>query len=138
MSMVQRRRLRRCVLIACITIWLAAFSASHVPQQHVPALHVTDVVLHAVGFFVLASLFSWMLASRGVAPFRRVVAVILVMAAYAAFDELTQPLVNRTAAWGDWTADVLGAAAAAVLWSVISLIVLRVRRRESLSPNPGR
>ena len=76
----------------------------------------------------MASFLGWTLWSYHVPVFCRMVAVILVMAAYGAFDELTQPLVGRTAAWADWGADVLGAVVAAVFWPMVNLLVSRIRR----------
>ena len=37
------------------------------------------------------------------------------MIAYAALDEMTQPLVNRYAAFDDWLGDVVGAAGAVMV-----------------------
>ena len=48
--------------------------------------------------------------------------VIAVAILYGAFDEITQPLVNRHAAWRDWLADVLGALAAIVIFEAISAL----------------
>ena len=64
----------------------------------------------------MASVFGWTLRAHRHRRLRRVLLVLVLMTIYAAVDELTQPLVNRYAAWSDWFADVFGAAAAMLVW----------------------
>ncbi|MCK4277300.1 MAG: VanZ family protein [Phycisphaerae bacterium] len=112
-------RLRRRILLAgCISLWVGAFVVTHIPASQLPSIHVSDRTLHAVGFFALASIFGWTLRAHGHQRLRRVLLVLVLMTIYAAVDELTQPLVNRYAAWSDWFADVLGAVAAVLVWEI--------------------
>jgi len=124
---------RRAVLIrgalhvALALTWLGAFVATHIPRGDVPPIGVSDKTLHALGYFVLATLLLLTLAARGAARVRRAALTAAVLAAYAAVDEITQALVNRQPAVDDWLADVLGAAAAIALWEVVLAIYARRR-----------
>ncbi len=104
--------------LALAVVWLTAFAATHVPGTHMPALYAGDELLHFIGFFCLASILMLGLFLRGRQRRRRVVTALVVMVLYGALDELTQPLVNRGAAWGDWLADVGGAVAAVLVWEL--------------------
>lgn len=113
--------LRRTILIICVTFWLAAFVATHVPMSTVPGVHVGDKTLHLVGYFLLTGAFLLAMITHGKLRPRRIVLAVAIMALYGAFDELTQPIVNRSAEWSDFLADLGGAALAvivieAVLW----------------------
>jgi len=62
------------------------------------------------------------------------VAVSIAAAAYGAFDELTQPLFGRSASWGDWLADMVGAAVAVIVFEAV--LSMRARRKPSAAPGP--
>ena len=112
--------------------WIAAFVATHIPKQHLPrGIHVGDKMLHAAGYFLLGGLLLLTRSAWGATWPRRAAWVVLVLAAYAAFDEITQPLVNRAAAVGDWLADTGGALAAVVLGEAI----LALFRRKPAPPH---
>jgi VanZ family protein len=128
---------RRLVLAACVLAWAAALAATHVPAGSLPRMPATDVVLHVTGFAGLTSLFVLAQAAYGVPRRRRLILTLPVMAAYAAVDELTQPLVNRVAAMGDWTADVGGAAMAIVCGELILLAAAMLGRRASPASRSG-
>ena len=119
---------RRLLLGACLTIWLAAFVATHLPPRDVPRTGVGDIYLHAAGFFVLGTLLLLTLAAYGAARPRRAAVALLALAIYAALDEATQPLVGRTAAMSDWLADLAGTAAALLLCE--AALRLREHKRE--------
>ena len=118
-------RHRRVVLSACIVLWTAAFVTTHIPAGRLPSIHTSDIVMHTVGFFVLATVFWATLSVYRARPWRRAVVVVCTLAAYAAVDEITQPFFNRCAAWGDWIADVAGALAATCLLEAVSFLAKR-------------
>lgn len=127
-----RRLLRpaRLALALFLIAWLGAFVATHIPARSIPQVHASDKVLHATGFFILGGLLLLALAIRGARRWRRDLAALVLLAAYAAFDELTQPLVGRTAALGDWLADVTGLVAALIVGEMIAAIAAaRARSR---------
>jgi len=114
------RRHRRALSLACAIVWLGAFAATHVPPKRLPSPGVSDLALHAAGYFVLASAFWLALWSRETGRSHRAAALLIVMLGYAAADELTQPLVGRSSAWGDFLADAAGAAAALIVWEAMA------------------
>ncbi len=122
------RRRRRYVLAACVTLWHAAFIATHVPAKSLPKVGVGDKWLHAACFFVLGSLLMATLAAYRRRPIRRAIIAFCALTLYGALDELTQPLVNRHGAFSDWYADVKGALAAVVVWELIFLIAAKISR----------
>ncbi len=88
-----------------------------------PETHTSDGVLHLAGFLILG-LLAWLAAwAHGFEAHRRAASVLAGLGAYAAIDELTQPLVRRHAAWGDWAADLIGAAVAVI----VAELLLRLR-----------
>ena len=117
------RRHRHALLAACLILWAGAMVATHIPPARVPRLGLSDLLLHALGYFVLAGVFWLTLLAYGVRPWARAAHVFFAATAYAAVDEITQPLVSRNAAWGDWAADVLGAAVALLACEMLALAV---------------
>jgi hypothetical protein len=72
-------------------------------------------------FAVLAALFAitWHLTTGGL-NFRNLVCIWLTIGLYGAVEEVTQPIVNRSASGIDWIADVSGAALGlAIYWFVV-------------------
>jgi VanZ family protein len=115
------RGARRGWAIACVVAWVGAFVATHVPAEQLPNLPVeSDKTLHFLGYLFLGLLLLGSLSSRGRRGPRRWLTVVGVMVVYAAFDEGTQPLVNRYAAWGDAWADILGGLVAIGVWEAVA------------------
>jgi VanZ family protein len=117
--MKTRRRAASFLTVACVLIWAAAAVLTHLPRRRIPVYAVSDKLLHFVGYFVLgAFLLGTIWARRGrLRPFAFGAAAFGLC--YAGVDELTQPWVGRSAAWGDFLADAGGfLAAAAVMLAV--------------------
>ncbi len=108
-------RRRRIVLSVCLVIWVSALIATHIPPGYVLRGGLSDKFLHAVGYFGLAAVFWMTLRVYRVDGLKRAVCVFFVMLAYAALDEITQPLVGREDSFLDWIADVGGATAALIV-----------------------
>jgi VanZ family protein len=118
--------------------WIFLFCVTHFPRLALPATPVrSDWLAHAVAYGLLA-LLLW----KFVESFRPRLgphfawAAAALLAAYAALDELTQPLAGRSAEFGDWLADMLGVAV------VLALLEWRRRtrpaaRRNMEPPPPG-
>jgi VanZ family protein len=110
-----------------VVYWLALFAATHVPQEFpgVPTRH-WDKLAHFAAYTVLAVLFTttWQLAAGQLQPTHLRWTWILLVA-YGAIDESTQPLVGRDASYLDWFADAAGAAA-----GLAQFVFLRRRRSE--------
>jgi VanZ family protein len=110
--------------IALIAYWLVLFAATHVPQDF-PAVPIDDwdKVAHFSAYAILGGMLATTRRLAGAAlNFRHLLLLWIVLVAYGAFDEWTQPFVGREADVFDWVADAAGAAAG------LALIVL-VRSR---------
>ena len=129
--------LTRVVVWAWLGYWVLLFAVMHMRRP--PGARLVypfgDKVLHTATYLILGLLGGWAALRRG----RRidagwVIRWALVYAAYAAADELLQPLVHRTCQFGDWLADVAGIAAAlALIWWLGSR---RSRKGASLDRRP--
>ena len=125
------------ILGALIVFWIAALTATHIPQQKLPKLPTSDTGLHLLGFFVLGSLFWLSLLAYGIRAMHRIPLVIFTLMIYAALDETTQALVNRTPALGDWAADSAGMFLAVVVWEILRLVVFGSESKPEPAPkNP--
>jgi len=105
--------------LALAGYWLALLVGTHVPREF-PALprEGADKWVHVVAFAVL----GWLVAetwqrSAGRLNAAHLRAAWLVIALYAAADELTQPFVGRYASATDGLADVAGAALGLALFA---------------------
>jgi VanZ family protein len=120
MSIGPRNPLLERLSVAALSLyWLALFVGTHLPRlQPTFAIRHSDKWLHATAFFALAMLLAWCWSLRGAFGPRQAAAALAGIAAYGAFDELTQPLVNRHASAADWMADLVGAAAGLAVFLV--------------------
>ncbi len=107
-------------LLACY--WTLMFVCSHVTlSEGSPALEIQDKVLHFAAFAGLALLaMTYQHVRKGGTGWLDLAAVWGILAAYGAFDEITQIPVGRTGDPLDWLADAAGAAA-----GLLAFVVLR-------------
>jgi VanZ family protein len=92
------------------TYWLALFIMTHLPGDPVGyRVTMKDKAGHGLAFALLAVLLAWvvLLAKRRFGPIEAM-AVGVTLSLYAAFDELTQPIVGRRCDIYDWLSDVGG------------------------------
>lgn len=105
--------------LALIGYAVALVVGTHLPQEAVDGdVMYYDKPIHAAAYFGLALLaaVNTRLAGWRITPVV-VGAVLLAVLAFAAADELTQPLAGRCCDLADWLADAAGASAAlAVGW----------------------
>lgn len=119
-------RLRRRVLLAALlTAWLTAFAATHVPAPRVPHGLPSDKTLHLLTYAVLAGLMWLTLRAYGRPMRSRALATFAALALYGAFDEITQPLVNRSAEVRDWLFDTLGVVLALAIGALVEVLGAR-------------
>ena len=103
-----------------IGYWLVLLVATHLPSEFplVPS-DGTDKLVHFGAFAVLGGLFAatweW---STGRLTARHLFVAWIVLALYAAFDEVTQPLFGRSRSLGDWLADAIGIVTGLLLFLV--------------------
>lgn len=97
-------------LLACLAVFVAAFIVTHLPPSKALPAQRFDKLLHFVGFTVLGMLALWQnLTPTSLPRLNSLLWIVLVVASYAAFDEITQPLVRRDCEFLDWVADSGGA-----------------------------
>lgn len=108
------------LLPVVVLYWGMMFVGTHLPHIELPGSSTIvsiDKILHFCGYLGLGFLLSLLIvtsaARRGESELfalrKRGYLVLLVIAAYAIFDELTQLLVGRSCELLDGTADLLGA-----------------------------
>jgi VanZ family protein len=114
--------------LALAVYWVALFIATHIPIERMPpAATAHDKIAHLFAFAGLAALFAmtWEL-SAGRLNVRHLLRAWVVLMLYAAFEEATQPIVNRYASVFDWLADAVGAAIGlAIFWLVRNWVATR-------------
>jgi VanZ family protein len=121
------------VLAVVLVYWALCFTATHIPHISIPDPDWPipfDKLVHFSMFAGLAFLFSALGALRSLAHesnWRRyllhAVLILGLAAAYAAFDERTQPAFSRTCDLYDWYADVAGALGGLVFFHIIRGII---------------
>ena len=108
-------------MVALLAYWFVLFTATHWPRPpELAAVVGSDKMAHLAGYAVLTFLLAQVLAPRHqrLTP-AAYAAIAAAIAGYGIVDELLQPFVGRYAEWGDWAADVAGAA--------VGLICFRLR-----------
>jgi VanZ family protein len=124
-------RMRGWILVDLCLLWCFATVASLTPPDRLPVLPVDGKLLHVVGFIGLASLFMLTLTAYGHRGLRRGIVTLLVMSAYGALDEGTQPYFHRHGCVSDWLLDTVSAAAGLAmfygLWALAELLARRMR-----------
>jgi len=119
-------RWSRAAWILLVLYWLAMFAGSHDPDPPTLPSENFDKFLHFTGFGLLAVLLSIAWSLRSPMTLARYLTVICVIAAYGAFDELTQWFIaTRSCDFFDWCADVTGA----IVGAISASIVIRAWRR---------
>lgn len=135
------RRLNRWLPALLVFYWLAIFTATHWPKLELPGGSVifsSDKFLHFTAYMILGLLLTWTLAAS--APWRQrgilgmlahrrgmmAVVIVVIVAFYGIFDELTQPIAGRSTELLDWLADLAGVTTGIVLIAVIDKIARSV------------
>ncbi|HDZ21778.1 hypothetical protein LCGC14_0454520 [marine sediment metagenome] len=126
---------RRPLTVVCAVLWIAAFAATHVSVATIrkaPLPSLGDSVLHLIGYLGLTGALLLTLLAHGRCFRRRTITAVAVMAVYATVDEYTQPLFGREAALAEWSANLVGAALAIVIFE---LAVWAIGRRHAAKEN---
>ncbi|MBX3394435.1 MAG: VanZ family protein [Phycisphaerae bacterium] len=114
------RLIRTAIWLAC---FVAAFVVTHLPPSKLPSAGwLNDKVEHLIGYAMLAMATCWRFGKSDRSRIAIMAAVLVGLAAYAAVDELTQPWVGRSCEWGDWLADLGGAAIGLLLGLATGLL----------------
>ena len=120
-------------LTVAVALTAAFLFLSHLPPQVVPSRLQTggyDKIAHMLGYGVITLLFFLALRSSSslLSGFVLFVAILCV----GAVDELTQPLVNRTASLADWFANLVGITSVLLLFYITRSKTRRLYPKKSL------
>mgnify|MGYP000420007826 CR=1 FL=1 len=124
--------LRRAVLIVH---WVGMFVLTHTPYiERFRPEHWRFKYEDRVAHFLLYAVWAWcwrglLMASRGRVTRTDLAWIVAGGAAYGILDELTQPLVGRTAELADWLCDLAGLATATLLGGTAGAGPRRAGRR---------
>lgn len=115
---ISPRRFRKIVLALLILYWATMLTITHLPPGEPPKIKNIDKAEHFVAYGLLAGLLHLSLWPRRWSAWRLGITVLIVVSAYGAFDELSQPYFRRTCDIRDWTADTIGALIAIGVMSI--------------------
>jgi len=116
-------------LTTAILFTAAVLVFTHLPQETMPSLLQKDGVdklQHVLAYGVITFLF--LISLRTSPTILSALLLFLAVSVIGAFDEITQPFVNRTASVTDLVADIVGI--------LVVLFFSTMRRRRFLRPNP--
>jgi VanZ family protein len=106
----QRRPLRQWLSWGVVAIyWLGIFGGTHWPTPPHAPFGNADKWMHFGAYSGLAFLLAVAMGMRRPVTLAVALAIVVLLAAYGALDETTQPLVGRDCDVWDWVADVTGA-----------------------------
>lgn len=117
------RRLFQVALCALVGYWLTIFVLTHLPPKDLPHVKLNDKIEHLMAYYLLSVLLNLVLHRRW-SRHADWLTLILVLA-YGAADEITQPLTGRTCDFLDWLADGTGAALGIIAYGAFQRIFLR-------------
>ena len=101
---------KRALQTTLVLYWIALFISTHIALPDIEPPAISDKVFHASAFAGLTYLIMVTLLASGCGthwPSR--LAILALVAAYGAGDEISQGLVGRDASLADWYADLVGA-----------------------------
>jgi VanZ family protein len=123
--------LRRASSAALGFYLLLMFTATHAPK--IPKAiepRFSDKWQHSLAYTGLGFLVGAWWATRRPFTWRVPVLLWALILAYGAFDEITQPIVGRTADILDWRSDAIGAATGLLLFAIVNYFF-----RQTLTPS---
>lgn len=90
---------------------LLLVTLTHLPRTTLEQFDITlwDKAKHTIAYTILGGLTAWSFPAIRRSPVRIGLAWAVLLA-FAAADELSQAIVDRSAEWADWLADGIGAA----------------------------
>ena len=93
-----------------VIYWVLIFVGTHMPLDELPVEMEpgVDKIIHFLLYFPLAFLLA---AQRQIQTRAQWVSALGILLAYAAFDEISQIPVNRSAEFLDWVLDSIGSVA---------------------------
>ena len=111
-------RFRTLLWLLTVGYWLTLLTLTHLPPSRLPETHLSDKFEHFTAYALLAGLVHLCQWPGKRTLFTVSIGTILLLLAYGAFDELTQPFFHRTCSIYDWYADAAGILTAVAVMSV--------------------
>jgi VanZ family protein len=139
-EVTDRRQTYRWSSMGVVAIyWLGMFVGTHYPTPPHTPLGNVDKWMHFSAYLGLALLLSIATAVRRPVSLAIGLAIVLLLAGYGVFDELTQPLFGRDCELLDWCADVAGILIGTTCFQIGALVWRQRTSREADSPtSPSR
>jgi VanZ family protein len=128
MAQTSNHWLRRPALWALVAYWLLLYGSTHWPQPPATILSHSDKLIHAVAYGILAALIGVNVALRTRLTWRHFALIVLGLAAFGAFDEITQIPVGRHCDAKDWLADMVGTTIGLTIVTIGVSLMARVNR----------
>jgi hypothetical protein len=114
-------------LLIAVALTAVVLILTHLPPDVIPPvlqMKGLDKVQHTLAYAFITLLF--LLSVKAAVSPAQILFLLLFVSAIGIVDEVTQPLVNRTASFGDWLADVGG-----TVTVLVSSIYLKNSKRKT-------
>jgi VanZ family protein len=116
----------RIAIVALLFYWLLLFIGTHIPANRIAVqIHENDKLIHALAFAGLSFLMAWAIPTNKQRLHRNTMLAAVATVVYAAFDELLQIPVGRTADWRDFLADCVGVCMGLTFYTIARAIILK-------------
>lgn len=116
----------RIAVVVLAMYWTLLFISTHIPVNALMRrIHVSDKILHAVAFSILAFLIAWAIPTNKKRLSQNVVIAAFVGVVYGGMDELLQIPVGRTADWNDFAADCVGILLGLIAYTSLRAFMIR-------------
>lgn len=123
-EVLMKLSLRQKVMSAMLAVyWITIFTLAHRPiPQWVYEAQVSDKSIHFIEYLILVFLLWFSVRSDAKVNWRKAAVwwIVLVMAVYAAADEITQGYVGRQCDFTDFLADMAGTLAGLIMFGFLS------------------
>ncbi|MDR3610846.1 MAG: VanZ family protein [Ignavibacteriaceae bacterium] len=119
------------VYLPLVLYWLLILTLTSLPGYDVPDVKINDKIEHLMAFGGLGFLLNLSLRIQNKFTLIKkhpAISTILIVSAYAAFDELHQLFIpERTCDILDWTADTIGVIIGVILMTILIFVFERKR-----------
>ncbi|MEM1305058.1 MAG: VanZ family protein [Planctomycetota bacterium] len=126
------RTIAKCSWVILVVYFVALAVGTHLPPRAIPAAgSINDKAVH-VGMYCGLGFLAALAWRTSFGRFNRLAGLTLLvtLSLVGAVDEITQPFFHRSCDFGDWSADVVGAAIGLVCFR-IALALYETRRRRA-------
>ena len=116
-------------------IWVLLFILTSLPGSELPAIKVSDKVLHFISYEVLGIFLYLTLVIQNQIKLMKTfpaLSALMVAVVYGGFDEIHQSVIpGRSCDIYDWIADICGALCAVTLIKIVSALIGKKYKKET-------